>query len=198
MSVVSIDKWVSGEVETFFAPQQVPPAPVFVDCKHHEETSTAPSEVQADQPQIIPASRGYDSLVVGASFALIAAIAAAGLVSLVVWTQPIAPPTSSPAAAEKLAAAARPLTNKPIQDQLPSAEPDRLHRDMARWFDHTTNITPAPDTRRPPPRQASQRHYWSPVRAKTDRGQAARLMQAELRQMGITPKRRHQRTLRIP
>jgi hypothetical protein len=34
---VNMDKWVSGEVETFFTPQQAPPAPVVADGNHNEE-----------------------------------------------------------------------------------------------------------------------------------------------------------------
>ena len=41
MSVVNMDKWVSGEVETFFAPQ-APTAPV-ADRNHDEETSIVQS-----------------------------------------------------------------------------------------------------------------------------------------------------------
>jgi hypothetical protein len=193
MSAVNMDKWVSGEVETFFAPQQAAPTPVIADSNSGEETSTAQFELRADQPPVVPASGGYDpSMVVGAAVAFIASIAAAALIFIVIWARPTAAPTPSPAAAEKPAAPVQTPTVEPIPDQLRSdAGLDRIHRDMARWFDQVTKATPAPQRKPPPPRHASRRHHWPPVRARADRGEAARLMEAELRQMGIPPARRH-------
>jgi len=37
MSVGNMDKWVSGEVESFFAPHEVPPPPVIPDSNHNED-----------------------------------------------------------------------------------------------------------------------------------------------------------------
>jgi hypothetical protein len=193
MSLGDVDKWVRGEVETFFAPHQKPFPSSSADCSHYEEMSTAQSVLPAEQPAVIPTSEGYNPLMMGAAFASIAATAAVVLVLLIIWTRPTAPPASSPAAADKLAPPAETLTKPPL-DQLPSgAALDRIYGDMARWYDHTTKVTSAPEGKRSPTRRASRRHHWPPVRDRAERGEAARLMQAELRQMGITPARRHQR-----
>jgi hypothetical protein len=195
MSVVNMDKWLSGEVETFFAPNEVPPPPVIPDSSHNEEISSAQSKPRADQPPVTMDDRGYNpTMVVGAAIASIGSIAAAALVCLVIWTRPTAPPAPdpSPAAVAKPAAPVQSPTVKPIPDRLPS-DPglDRIRRDMSFRLDHTTRITLAPDRQPPSPRWAPRRHHWPSTRAGADHGEAARLMRAELREMGITPARRH-------
>jgi hypothetical protein len=194
MSVVNMDKWLSGEVETFFAPHQVPPVRVIPDSNHNEEMSTGHFKLRAGQPPVTTAGRRYNpTMVVGAAVASIASIAAAALVCLVIWPRPTAAPAPSPAAAEKAASPVQTPTVEPIPDRLPSdAGLDRIRRDMAFWLDHATRVTSAPDRKLSSlPRWASRRHHWPFMRARADRGEAARLMQAELRQMGISPARRH-------
>ena len=192
MAVVNMDKWVSGEVETFFVPQQATTA-AFADSKHDEETPAAQSQLRADLPPL-PASGGYDPImVVGAAFAL---IATAALVCFLVWMRATAIATATatapwPAAAEKSSAPVETPAVKPILGQAPSdAGLDRARREMGLWLDHTREMT-APDRKLSPPRRAPRRRYWPSVRATPDHGEAARLMAAELRQMGITPVRRH-------
>src|SRR5690348_2037116 len=162
MAVVNMDKWVSGEVETFFVPQRAATA-AFADSKHDEETPAAHSQLRADLPPL-PASGGYDPImVVGAAFAL---IATAALICFLVWIRPTATATAPwPAAAEKSSAPVETPTVKPILGQTPSdAGLDRARRDMSLWFDHTRKIT-APDRKLSPPRRAARRRYWPSVRA---------------------------------
>jgi hypothetical protein len=194
MSIVNMDKWVSGEVETFFAPHEVPPAPVIPDSNHNEEVSSAQFKVRAVQPTVTTAGRGYNlALVIGAAVVSIASIGAAALVCLVIWTRPTAAPAPSPAAAETPAAPVQVPALKPTPDRpLSDAELDRIRRDMGFWLDHTTRVTLAPNRQlSSPPRWAPRRHHWPSMRAGADHGEAARLMRAELREMGITPARRH-------
>src|SRR5690348_12484067 len=130
MAVVNMDKWVSGEVETFFVPQQATTA-AFADSKHDEETPAAQSQLRADLPPI-PASGGYDPImVVGAVFA---SIATAALICFLVWMRPTAT-APWPAAAEKSSAPVQTPAVKPILGQAPSnAGLDRARRDMSLWF----------------------------------------------------------------
>jgi hypothetical protein len=196
MSVGNMDKWLSGEVESFFAPHEVPPPPVIPDSNHNEEISSAQFKLQADQPSDTTEGWGYNpTIVVGAAVASVVSIAAAAMICFVIWARPTAAPAPvpSPAAAEKFAVPAETPTVKPLPDRLPSdAELDRIRRDMSFWLDHATRVTLVPD-RQPssPPRWAPRRHHWPSMRTRADHGEAARLMRAELRQMGITPARRH-------
>jgi hypothetical protein len=196
MSASNMDKWVSGEVGSFFAPNEVPPPPVTSDSNQNKEISRAQFKLRADQPSVSMVSWGHNpTMVLGAAIASIASIAAAALVCLIIWPRPSAvpAPVASPAPAEKSAVPVDPPAAKPLPDRLPSnAELDRTYRDMSFWLDHVTTVTLVPE-RQPssPPRWAPRRHHWSSMRTRADHGEAARLMRAELRQMGITPARRH-------
>jgi len=135
MSASNMDKWVSGEVESFFAPNEVPPPPVTSDSNQNKEISRAQFKLQADQPSVSMVSWGHNpTMVLGAAIASIASIAAAALVCLIIWPRPSAvpAPVASPAPAEKSAVPVDPPTAKPLPDRLPSnAELDRTRRDMS-------------------------------------------------------------------
>jgi hypothetical protein len=63
MSVVDMNKWL--EVETYFAPHQIPP--VIPDSNHNDEIPTPRSKPRAHQPPFTTPGRGYNpTMVVGA------------------------------------------------------------------------------------------------------------------------------------
>lgn len=89
-------------------------------------------------------------------------------------------------------ASAGPVPSPVIRDE----ERNQVFRDFEIQHNqnvrHITRARLAPDRKlSTPPRWAPRRHYWPSMRAGADRGEAARLMQAELRQMGVIPPRRH-------
>ena len=178
-----------------FCPPRGTASSVIPDNNHNEEISSAQFKLQADQPSVTTEGWGYNpTIVVGASVASVVSIAAAAMICFVIWARPTAAPAPVPSpAAEKSAVPAETPTVKPLPDRLPSdAELDRIRRDMSFCLDHATRVTLVPD-RLPssPPRWAPRRHHWPSMRTRADHGEAARLMRAELRQMGITPARRH-------
>jgi len=207
MAVADINKWISGETEVFFLPNE--PLSVTVDCNPGKEGSTAS-----------PARRKFvfrAIAVIVATFALVALassvipmrqpvdsasetdakpqpsergpastrVQAAGDVA---WSTPVAPVPK-----EITPAVATPILSQPTTGPAPQVA--AFLSDLRNWYDQRTKAPSIPERKPSPPQQTSRRHGpRDSGRAQADSGEATRLMVEELRQreVGIRTAPRHE------
>jgi hypothetical protein len=188
-----LNKWISGEHNVFDS-HQTPPPSVPADNNIGEKMSSiGPSSRKLEHTGII---------------ALVGGFALVALVCLVLAMRPVEPSrttnsVSQPSEAAAVFTTARaagdagrsaPLTTPPIE-AFPTAvravpnEPPSILSDAPLAASLRTEAAPRQFTKAAIPLPASRRHSPSyPIRAHPERGEAARLMADELRQMGITPR----------
>jgi hypothetical protein len=195
MALADINKWISGETEVFFGPDNIPPS-VAAGSSPGNKRSTAPPSI----PKFAYAAIG----------AVVLAFAFAAFITSM--QHPIGPAPTSDAESQPLEGGAAPTSAKatenatwPAPIALPSAvvaplaapiltPPTTLSdaqlaaslRTIGNWYDQRSKAAPIPERKPSPPHRTSRRDRpRDPNRALVESGEATRLMVDELRQRGV-------------